>query len=101
MVISNFAALPYRLQQTVRCVTSSDEFLFALKTAHKPLFELPTLWLIFTTTSVLLCKTHRTRGLWARHSRAEINAIRIIQGMTGALTLEIILTDQDAPPTLI
>ena len=68
----------------------------ARKSALKLNDTLPTIWLVGTVDQIVLCCTHRTRGLWRRLSRAEINAARSEGTATGHVALRLILNgDQD------
>ncbi|MCY2961805.1 MAG: hypothetical protein NTY35_16735 [Planctomycetota bacterium] len=66
------------------------------KSALKVNDTLPTIWIVGTVDQILLCCTHRTRGLWHRLARAEINEARSEATATGRFLLRLILNaDQD------
>ena len=70
--------LPERIQAIVsRNIRSSDDFIAALKTELKPNATIPVLWLVITTGGLLLCSTHRTRGLYRSFHKDAINSIRV------------------------
>ena len=74
----------------------AEQVTVARKSALKLNDTLPTIWIVGTVDQILLCCTHRTRGLWRRLARAEINEARSEGGTTGHVSLRLILNgDQD------
>jgi hypothetical protein len=56
---------------------SGEEFLIAAPTLYRPNSDMPFAWLVVTSHRILLCNTHRSRGIYAEHSLREINELRI------------------------
>lgn len=89
--------LPERIVAALAGVSKEDEFIAAVKTALKPNATIPFLWLVCTKRDLLVCNTHRTRGLYKKSTWSEINAIRRIGESSGAIHIEVIYQglDQD------
>ena len=71
---------------------SPSDCLFALRSTFRPNFALPTLWLILTQDALMLCNTHRTRGLYREFRSGDINYLHL-----AGHSLEIALADIHAP----
>jgi hypothetical protein len=54
----------------------AEQVTVARKSALKLNETLPTIWIVGTVDQIVLCCTHRTRGLWRRLARAEVNTAR-------------------------
>ena len=75
--------LPERIRMVVHDA-GTGAFCAALKTAYKPSFTIPSIWLVVTADDLLLCNTHRTRGLWRKYSRpSTLPDLRISTTSTG------------------
>lgn len=68
--------LPERIRLVVHDAVPGA-FIVALKTSYKPTFTIPSIWLVLTSEDLLLCNTHRTRGLWRRYSRPTLPHLRV------------------------
>lgn len=73
----------------------AEQVTVARKSALKLNETLPTIWIVGTADQVVLCCTHRTRGLWRRLARAEVNTARA-EAHAGRASLRLLLnSDQD------
>jgi hypothetical protein len=64
-IVRDFQALPDRIRSTLATHGyGAQAFVLALKTAFKPSATIPILWFVVMRDAVLLCNTHRDRGLW-------------------------------------
>lgn len=100
--LSHMEPIPLRIQELLK--EKGVEFpdvKVAFKTAFKPNATIPTIWLIATRDEVLLCSTHRTRGLWKRLSRGEISAIRHDVDLIGSLSIRVIHCSLDEPDLIL
>jgi hypothetical protein len=88
--------MPARIQETLRKEgIDRTQFAGAMKTAFKPNDTIPILWIVLADAELLLCSTHRTRGIWRRLGRREIDSARTSVGAFGGLTVLLILADAD------
>lgn len=76
MFIDQFTKLPERIQSNYLNEHLLEEFKFALKTDVKPNATIPILWLICTKTALLICNTHKTRGLYKKYRWNDISEVR-------------------------
>lgn len=88
--------LPDRIVQTLRQADLASSFLSAVKTTVKPNDTIPTLWLVSTESCLLLCSTHRTRGIFRRYQWKVLNSVRK-DGAQGSTVIEIIHNDLELP----
>jgi hypothetical protein len=93
--------LPPRIQTLLMELGQESGFICAVKTAYKPNATIPILWLVVTRTELMLCNTHRTRGLTARHLWKEINEVRKLQNRVNANSIEIIYNDLSKENTVL
>lgn len=91
------SALPERIVFTLEREGMASEFLCAIKTTVKPNETIPTLWLVCTENRLLLCSTHKTRGIYKRFTWSSLNDVRKIGAPTTHARLEIIQEDIDLP----
>jgi hypothetical protein len=68
--------LPPRIRETIRGLPSLGTFLLAAPTEYRPNADMPFAWLVLTSRQLVLCNTHRTRGIYAAHQFSEINEVR-------------------------
>src|SRR5688572_16865311 len=69
--------LPKQVQKHLRDVKDVDERLqLAVRTGFRVNPDLPYAWLIVTTKRILLCSTHRSRGVHADLRYRDISSIR-------------------------
>jgi hypothetical protein len=87
--------LPKRIAAVVQGCSSEDEFVAAVKTALKPNATIPLLWLVCTSQHLLVCNTHRTRGLSKRLPWSEINEIRRLGVIKGSISIQVIYQELD------
>ena len=80
---------------------SEDAVVVARKTALKPAYGIPTVWLIATREEFLLCSTHKTRGVWKKFNRDTVNAIRVEMSIMRQKFLRIIYRSLDESDLLI
>ena len=80
--------LPPRIREVVE-KAGVGAFCLALKTAFKPNATIPLIWMVLTSEGLLLCNTHRTRGLWGKYSRSQVPHIRSNATSWGTRYLEI------------
>ena len=76
MILNSQYDLPDRIQSVVASVEGAGQFLGAIKTSLKPNATIPLLWLAITDGYLLLCNTHRSRGLTEKIRWSEVNCIR-------------------------
>lgn len=88
--------LPARIQQRVADNTSDiGEMIGAVKTSYKPNATIPLLWLIFGSKGLMLCSTHKTRGVWRIIEPEELNAVQLEVGFLESMAVRIILQRED------
>lgn len=87
--------LPKRIADVILGCSPEDEFVAAVKTSLKPNATIPLLWLVCTTQYLLVCNTHRTRGLFKRLLWSEINEIRRLGVMKDSISIQVIYQDLD------
>ena len=78
----------------------SSDLIVLRKSALKVNDTLPTIWIVATHQEVLLCCTHRKRGLWRRLPRRELNAARYEVNSAGGASIRIIF-NSDAENDLV
>jgi hypothetical protein len=67
---------PSRISELLRNLgIRTSDVVVMRKSALKVNDTLPTMWIVSTWHELLLCSTHRTRGLWKRLTRQDINAV--------------------------
>lgn len=76
MLFKALSELPEKIQNVISSVSNSGKFICAVKTAFKPNATIPILWIVVTENMLLLCNTHRTRGLFYSCKWHEINCVR-------------------------
>lgn len=68
-IIRTIDGLPTRIQRTLeQGGYNPGVFRAALQTALKPNATIPILWLVLVKSALLLCSTHRTRGVYCDRS---------------------------------
>lgn len=99
---ASYLELPTRIKDLLQSRGHKlDSSSRALKTEFKPNSTIPTIWIVSTNKHILLCSTHKTRGLWAIYGRDELNCVRLKRETTGGLEIEIIHADSDCPTLLL
>lgn len=84
-IVDTVEELPERIQARVRDVAPDlGGFRAAFKTSFKPNATIPLIWLVLADRGILLCSTHRTRGVWAVLEREDIDTIVVEKGIVGA-----------------
>jgi hypothetical protein len=85
---------PPRISELLRNLGIRASVVIVLrKSALKVNDTLPTIWVISTRHELLLCCTHRTRGLWKRLTRRDINAVTYEVTPTGVAHLRLVFND--------
>jgi hypothetical protein len=82
--------LPARVADNLRGRVSADRFIVAAPTEYRPNPDMPFAWLVLTADQLVLCCTHRTRGVYAAHPFEEINQVRL---ESNGRVLRILLND--------
>ena len=100
-IIKNTRELPPRLQSLLSELQQEQAFICAIKTDLKPNATIPILWLFLTKSGLLLCNTHRTRGLFASHTWQEINIVRKLDDKASSTSIEIIYNDISKDNTVL
>ncbi|NMO15747.1 hypothetical protein HPC49_03310 [Pyxidicoccus fallax] len=84
MIVRGFEQLPPRIQDVLRVRgVGPGEFVLGLKSSYKPNATIPILWFIVTAEHLLLCNTHKTRGLWKEMSGQELTAFELRRSSLG------------------
>lgn len=92
MTSDPYDRLPERIRTLLATLGHSpDQCLATLKSIYKPNETIPRLWVVVVTDALLLCSTHRTRGLFRKFAPEDLNTVRARQ-----CTLEIIPRRLDA-----
>ena len=76
-----------------------SDFICGIKTAFKPKYEIPYIWIVVTKESLLLCNTHKTRGMWALYHHNKLYNVQLKKDMAGGLSIEILEINLDKPTT--
>ncbi len=74
---------PNDLPEKIRVHVSSDiagSFVAAFKTSYKPNATIPILWIVIHKNGLLFCSSHRTRGVYKRINRSEVDSIKLTKG---------------------
>lgn len=87
--------LPSRIATAIAESSPRDNFIAAIKTALKPNATIPFLWLVCTDKHLLVCNTHRTRGVYRKSTWSEINTVRRVGAVQGSMIIEVIYQDLD------
>jgi hypothetical protein len=70
-------ALPPRVRANLsRQLSPGETVTVAATTDYRPNADMPFAWLVITSRQLILCSTHRTRGIYAAYSRSDINDVR-------------------------
>jgi hypothetical protein len=84
-------SLPARIHDLVQSLgLDSANMVAVLKTAYKPNATIPIIWAALFEERLLLCSTHRTRGVWRDYNPESFDTARVTRGSTRLLTLEIL-----------
>lgn len=100
-LITEINQLPEKIQAVLNEQGQQSKFVCAIKTDYKPNATIPILWLVLTKTDLLLCNTHKTRGLTAKHAWNAINAVRKKAGTGKVNTIEILYTQLSDDDTVL
>lgn len=101
-IIRSIDGLPSRIRQTLQQEGyDSVDFRAALRTALKPNATIPILWLVLMNNALLLCSTHRTRGVYHQFGPEGINELRVVKGALQSLSIELIRPDVGEPNLII
>jgi hypothetical protein len=93
--------LPERIQAVLNEQGQQSKFVCAIKTDYKPNATIPILWLVLTETDFMLCNTHKTRGLTAKHPWNAIDTVRKKATTGKANTIEILYTQLSDDDTVL
>jgi len=70
--------LPLRVKENAASRLDRGEAMqLAALTAFRPNGDMPFAWFLVTSKQVMLCSTHRGRGVYAAHPLTEINSVRL------------------------
>ncbi len=76
-IISQEAGLPAAVRRLMQQTSSpSERFVVAGRTTFRVNSDMPFAWLVVTSSRLILCSTHKTRGLHRMHPYSEINEVR-------------------------
>lgn len=92
MAIRMFAKSRDQLPQRVGEVLAraeAGEFRAAIKTAYKPNDTIPSIWIVVTSRYVMLCNTHRTRGVWRTFPVADSQRLQMHKTSIGQRYFEL------------
>jgi hypothetical protein len=84
-IVRDFRKLPPRIQDVV--VSSGarvDDFALAMKSSYKPNATIPIIWFVVMAERLLLCNTHRSRGLWRTLQGAGLAALELHRTSLGS-----------------
>lgn len=88
-IVRNFQSLPERIRATLVARSyDPSAFILALKTAFKPSATIPILWFVVMRDAVLICNTHRERGIW-RTLKGQDTSVRIATTSAGQPYIEL------------
>ena len=77
-LVHSLLDLPPRAAKNLTSLISrSEQFIVAFRTAYRPNPDMPFAWLVITSRQVILCNTHRSRGVYAAHDKTDINDVRL------------------------
>ena len=82
--------LPPRIITAVKDAGFESSYRLAAKTTVKPNETIPTLWIVCTESHLLLCNTHRTRGIYRRYVWSEVNDVRRMSSASPGACVELI-----------
>jgi len=85
--------LPPRIASALRIAGFADSFRYAAKTTVKPNETIPFLWLVCTDSHLLLCCTHRTRGIFRKYPWGTLNEVRKATSADNHTKVEVIHDD--------
>ena|SRR5579884_358662 len=69
--------LPERVRENLRTVVPIGTFVLAVLTKYRPNGDMPFAWLVLRGGALVLCGSHRTRGVYAAHPFTDINEVRL------------------------
>jgi hypothetical protein len=98
MLVKSYDKLPTRLKisPTSPSFYKSD-FICAIKTAFRPKYHIPYIWIIVTKNNLLLCNTHKTKGIWALYYYNKLYNVQLEKDIAGGLSIEILEMNLDNP----
>ena len=97
-LVQGIAELPERIRSSLAASgIQPDAFQSALRTAFKPNATIPIIWLVLLRDRLLLCNTHKSRGVWREYPRESFDSIRLAYSTLGKLAIEIIHPDPMEP----
>lgn len=77
-IVRDFEQLPPRIKTVVLAAGARvDEFVLAMKSSYKPNATIPIIWFVVTKDRLLLCNTHKTRGLWRTLAGAAVGSLQL------------------------
>ena len=65
------------------------------KTSYKPNATIPILWFFLNESTISLCSTHKSRGIFKKYNRSEIDSIRIKPGLLTLIHSDLSTDDLD------
>ncbi len=85
--------IPERPRGNLRpLLAEAERVLLSAPTEYRSNPDMPFAWLVITSRQLILCNSHRTRGVYASHPHRSINQVRL----EGARLLRILLNDSMA-----
>ena len=88
MFVKSRGELPQRIGEVVS-QAEAGEFRAAIKTTYKPNATIPSIWIVVTSGYLLLCNTHRTRGLWRKFTVIDGQRLQLHTTSTGQRYFEL------------
>ena len=88
MFVKSSGGLPNRIGEVV-AQAATGEFRAAVKTTYRPNDTIPSIWIVVTSDYLVLCNTHRTRGLWRKFAAADTQRLKLGITSTGQRYFEL------------